>query len=88
MTNEIDFNVNLVQTYTPFIDEHGVKFGTYDIKIILRQSFSRQDFEKVIRVLNLSNMKAKLTLTRRMDELNKYTDEEILEYLRTRNDNR
>lgn len=88
MKNEIDFNIELVQTNTPFIDEIGVKVGTYDVKVILKQSFSQQDFEKVKRVLNFSRPKATLTLTREMDELNKYTDEEILEYLRTRNDNR
>jgi len=85
MTNEIDFNIELVQTNTPDICEFGVMVGTYDVKLTLRQSFSRQDFEKVIRVLNFSRSKATLTLTSKMDELNKYTDEEILEYLRTRN---
>jgi hypothetical protein len=85
MTNEIDFNIELVQTSTPNMNKFRVTAGTYDVKITLRQSFSRQDVEKVTRLLNLSNIKATITLTRRMDELNKYTDEEILEYLRTRN---
>ena len=85
MTNEIDFNIELVQTSTPNMNKFRVTAGTYDVKITLRQSFTRQDFEKVCRILNFSRPKVALTLTSKMDELNKYTDEEILEYLRTRN---
>ena len=88
MKNEIDFIIESVQTSPLYVDEFGVPVGTYDVKVTLQQSFSRQDFEKVIRILDFSKSKATLTLTRKMDELNKYTDEEILEYLRTRNDNR
>ena len=85
MKNEIDFQI--VESRAEL--SSFAKFSSpYVVELTIRQFFSKQAFERVKRVMSLSNLTVNVVFTQKMDELDKYTDEEILEYLRTRNDNR